>query len=49
MVGVSRLYNNEDLRLSYVGWDEGICPLIVIELLWSGTENEDLGKTQLDE
>ena len=44
VVGVSRLYNNEDLRLSYVVWDEGVSPLIVIELLSPGTENEDLGK-----
>ena len=45
VVGVSRLYKKEDLRLSYVVWDEGVSPLIVVELLSPGTENEDLGKT----
>jgi Uma2 family endonuclease len=46
VVGVPRLYNNEDLRLSYVVWDEGVSPLIVVELLSPGTESEDLGETE---
>jgi Uma2 family endonuclease len=49
VVGVPRLYNNEDLRWSYVVWDEGVSPLIVVELLSPGTENEDLGKTESEE
>lgn len=45
VVGVSRLYEERDLRLSYVIWQEGIRPLIVVELLSPGTEKEDLGQT----
>lgn len=45
VVGVSRFYDNCDLRLSYVVWQEGVSPLIAIELLSPGTEKEDLGQT----
>jgi Uma2 family endonuclease len=45
-VGVPRLYESTDLRLSYVVWQEGINPFVVIELLSPGTEKEDLGETQ---
>lgn len=45
VVGVSRLYNERDLRLSYVIWQEGFSPFIVVELLSPGTEKEDLGET----
>jgi Uma2 family endonuclease len=34
----------EDLRWSYVTWQEGISPFLVIELLSPGTEDEDLGQ-----
>lgn len=44
-VGVSRLYEGEDLRLSYVIWQEQISPFVVVELLSPGTESEDLGQT----
>ena len=44
VVGVSRLYEGQDLRLSYVIWQEEIRPLIVIELLSPGTERQDLGE-----
>jgi Uma2 family endonuclease len=44
VVGVSRFYENSDLRLSYVVWQEGVSPLIAVELLSPGTE-EDLGQT----
>ncbi|MBH8573383.1 Uma2 family endonuclease [Nostocaceae cyanobacterium CENA369] len=44
-VGVSRLYEQRDLRLSYVIWQEGVAPFVVVELLSPGTEKEDLGKT----
>jgi Uma2 family endonuclease len=46
VVGVPRLYNGEDLRLSYVVWQEGVNPFVVVELLSPGTEKEDLGKTE---
>ncbi len=45
VIGVPRLYEQQDLRLSYVVWQEGVAPLIVIELLSPGTEKEDLGQT----
>jgi Uma2 family endonuclease len=48
VVGVSRLYDNQDLRLSYVIWQEQLSPLVVVELLSPGTEEEDLGKTKAE-
>jgi Uma2 family endonuclease len=45
---VSRLYNEQDLRLSYVTWQEGVTPLVAVELLSPGTEAEDLGRTLRD-
>jgi Uma2 family endonuclease len=39
------LYQEQDLRLSYVIWQEGVNPFVVVELLSPGTEQEDLGKT----
>ena len=44
VVGVSRLYEERELRLSYVVWQEGVDPLVVVELLSPGTEDDDLGK-----
>jgi Uma2 family endonuclease len=44
VVGIDRLYEQRDLRLSYVSWQEGISPTVVVELLSPGTESEDLGK-----
>lgn len=43
-VGVPRLNRGKDMRLSYVMWQEGIGPFIVVELLSPGTEKEDLGQ-----
>ncbi|MEH2118799.1 Uma2 family endonuclease [Nostoc sp.] len=43
VVGVSKLYKGEDLRLSYVTWQEPANPFVVVELLSPGTEAEDLG------
>jgi Uma2 family endonuclease len=34
----------QDLRWSYVIWQEGVAPLLVVELLSPGTETEDLGQ-----
>ena len=45
VVGVSRLYEGQDLRLSYVLWQELVSPFVVVELLSPGTEDEDLGRT----
>ncbi len=43
-VGVPRLYDGEDLRRSYVVWQEGRSPDVVVELLSPGTESGDLGR-----
>jgi Uma2 family endonuclease len=48
VVGVSRLYQQREMRLSYVVWQEGIDPFIVVELLSPGTEKEDLGQSLRD-
>ncbi|NES74012.1 MAG: Uma2 family endonuclease, partial [Okeania sp. SIO2D1] len=45
VVGVPNLYDQWDMRRSYVVWDEKINPLVVVELLSPGTEDEDLGET----
>jgi len=44
VVGVSRLYDGIDMRSSYVIWQEGVDPFVVVELLSPGTEKEDLGE-----
>lgn len=44
-VGVDRLYQQSDLRMSYVIWQEQVSPAVVVELLSPGTEAEDLGVT----
>ena len=43
-VGVPRLYDGQDLRLSYVVWQEGVTPAVVVEFLSPGTAAEDLGR-----
>jgi Uma2 family endonuclease len=43
-LGVPRLYEGADLRLSYVVWQEDASPFVVVELLSPGTEAEDLGQ-----
>jgi Uma2 family endonuclease len=45
VLDVPRLYGERDLRLSYVVWQEGVMPFIVVELLSPKTEKEDLGQT----
>ncbi len=45
VLGASRFYEQQELRLSYVVWQEGIDPTVVVELLSPGTEKEDLGQT----
>ena len=45
VLGVPRLYDEWDIRLSYVTWQEKVVPSIVVELLSHGTEKEDLGQT----
>ena len=43
VVGVPRLYAGKDLRNSYVIWQEGEHPYVIVELLSPGTAPEDLG------
>jgi Uma2 family endonuclease len=45
VIGVPRIHQKNELRSSYVIWQEKVNPLIVVELLSEGTENEDLGQT----
>ena len=46
VLGVSRFYDERDLRMSYVIWQERVAPYLVVELLSPGTEQDDLGRTQ---
>ncbi|NJN20019.1 MAG: Uma2 family endonuclease [Leptolyngbya sp. RL_3_1] len=43
-VGVPHLYEGRELRRSYVTWQEGRSPHVVIEFLSPGTEQTDLGR-----
>lgn len=45
VLGVQASTDLDDLRLSYVIWQESVPPFLVIELLSPGTEDEDLGLT----
>ncbi|MEM7797140.1 MAG: Uma2 family endonuclease [Cyanobacteria bacterium P01_C01_bin.118] len=45
---VPRLYDGNDLRRSYVIWQEGQAPSIVVEFLSPRTEQEDLGRFYKD-
>jgi Uma2 family endonuclease len=49
VVGVPRLYEDRDSRLSYVVWHEQKAPLIVVELLSPGTQKYDLGLASYDD
>jgi len=46
VLGVPRLYDEHDMRLSYVMWQEKVVPFLVIEFLSPSTEKGDLGKTR---
>ncbi|MCH2243012.1 MAG: Uma2 family endonuclease [Aquabacterium sp.] len=48
VLGVPRAQQQQDMRLSYVMWQEGMAPFLVVELLSPGTEAEDLGQTLRD-
>ncbi|KAM3107836.1 Uma2 family endonuclease [Phormidesmis sp. 146-33] len=49
VLDVPRLYDDTDLRSSYVVWQEAVHPFVVIELLSPGTEKEDLGENAAPE
>jgi Uma2 family endonuclease len=44
VVGVPRFVAQQELRLSYVMWQEGVRPFVVVELLSPSTADEDLGR-----
>jgi Uma2 family endonuclease len=44
-IGVPASTSPEDRRQSYVVWQEGVNPFLMVELLSPGTEAEDLGQT----
>jgi len=44
VLDVPRLYDGYDLRRSYVTWQEGRNPYVVVEFLSPGTDKEDLGR-----
>ncbi len=46
VMGVPSLYHGQDLRLSYVIWNEAVSPFIVAEFLSPSTKDEDLGQTK---
>ena len=46
VVGVPRLYEGVDLRSSYVIWQEGVSPFVVVELLSPDTAKEDLATNE---
>ncbi|MBP0017407.1 MAG: Uma2 family endonuclease [Cyanobacteria bacterium SBLK] len=48
VVGVPRFYEERELRKSYVTWQEGVGPFIIVELLSPSTRGEDLGQTEAE-
>ena len=44
VLGVPRATQQQELRLSYLMWQEGVAPFLAVELLSPGTESEDLGR-----
>lgn len=48
VVGVPRLYDGQVMRNSYVVWQEGVSPLVIVEFLSPGTQKEDLGQILRD-
>lgn len=44
VLDVARATQQQDLRWSYVIWQEGVAPFLVVELLSPGTEQDDLGQ-----
>jgi Uma2 family endonuclease len=45
VLGVDKLYQRQNIRTSYVAWQESYNPFIVVEFLSSDTATEDLGQT----
>jgi Uma2 family endonuclease len=45
VLGAARSTTVEEMRWSYVIWQESVAPFLAVELLSEGTEDEDLGQT----
>ncbi len=45
VLGVDKLYQRQNIRTSYVAWQETFNPFIVVEFLSSETATENLGQT----
>jgi hypothetical protein len=43
VVDLPKVMPHPEMRLSYLVWQEGVDPFLVVELLSPGTESEDLG------
>lgn len=46
VLGAKRSQTQQQLRWSYVIWQEQVSPFLVVELASPGTEDEDLGRTE---
>ncbi|NEP49341.1 MAG: Uma2 family endonuclease [Moorea sp. SIO3C2] len=46
VVGISRFYQERELRMSYVIWQEEVRPIVAIELLSASTRDQDLGYSE---
>ncbi|NEO64121.1 MAG: Uma2 family endonuclease [Moorea sp. SIO4G2] len=46
VVGISRFYQGQQLRMSYVIWQEEVRPIVAIELLSFSTKDQDLGYSE---
>ena len=46
VLGAKRSQTQQQLRWSYVIWQEHVSPFLVVELASPGTEDEDLGRTE---
>jgi len=44
VLGVPKATQQSELRLSYLIWQEGVAPFLIVELLSPGTEEDDLGQ-----
>ncbi|MEB3282954.1 MAG: Uma2 family endonuclease [Lyngbya sp.] len=47
VVGVDKFYQGQQIRTSFVTWQESFNPFVVIEFLSDETTNEDLGQTPI--
>ena len=45
VLGKPAACESNEMRMSYVVWQEGISPFVVVELISPGTEKEDFGRT----